>query len=164
MAQTKQQKVEIVEKISGALKGATAVVFVNFRGMNVADDTMMRKALREAGLGYEVVKKTLLRRALSALGHDGENAPIEGEVAIAYGGADDATVAARMMHEFGKKFTGKLGILGGVFEGKLASATLMQEIATIPPMLTLRGMFAQVVNSPRQRFAVVLSKVAETKN
>jgi len=40
----------------------------------------------------------------------------------------------------------------------------MQEIATIPPMLTLRGMFAQVVNSPRQRFAVVLSKVAETKN
>ena len=58
----------------------------------------------------------------------------------------------------------KLTILGGIFEGKLVGQAHMQEIATIPPMAVLRAMFAQILNSPRQRFAVVLSKVAETKN
>jgi ribosomal protein L10 len=67
------------------------------------------------------------------------------------------------MHEFGKKLAGKLTILGGIFEGELRSQIEMQEIATIPPMDTLRAMFAQLINSPRQRFAVVLNAVAEKK-
>ena len=96
----------------------------------------------------------------------------EGEIAIAWGGEQDATAPARLIHEFGKKMVdtsialgaSKLRILGGIFEGKLVGASMMQEIATIPPMATLRAMFAQIVNSPRARFAVVLSKVAETKS
>jgi len=55
-------------------------------------------------------------------------------------------------------------ILGGLFEGKIMNSAGMQEIATIPPLPVLQAMFAQVINSPRSRFAVVLSKVAETKN
>mgnify|MGYP001583429962 CR=1 FL=1 len=80
-----------------------------------------------------------------------------------YGGGDDATVAARIVHEFGKKFTNRVQILGGIFEGKIVDKAAMEEIATIPSMLALRGMFANVINSPRTRFAIVLSKVAETK-
>lgn len=164
MAKTKQQKVEVVEKLTDALKGATSTVFVGFRGLNVADETAMRRALRADAVKYAVVKKTLVRRALENLGIASKDATLEGEVALAYGGEGDATAAARLVHEFGKKFAGKLSILGGIFEGKLVDRTLMQEIATIPGVATLRGMFAQVVNSPRQRFAVVLSKVAETKS
>ena len=89
--------------------------------------------------------------------------------ARAHGGGEDATAAARLMHEYGKKFLdvkkeSKLSILGGLFEGKLIGKALMQEIATIPSMLALRGMFANVINSPRQRFAVALSEVAKTKS
>lgn len=161
---TKQQKVELVENLTASLKDATSAVFVGFKGMNVADETAMRRALRADSVKYTVVKKTLIRRAIDALGLTSADAKLDGEVALAYGGGGDATAAARLVHEFGKKFKDKLVILGGIFEGKLVDQAAMQEIATIPSVQVLRGMFANIINSPRQRFAVVLSKVAETKN
>ena len=168
MKKTKDQKIALVQNLTESLKNATSTVFVGFKGMNVADETTMRRALRADSVKYTVVKKTLIRRVLEALGHKAAEAELPGEVALAYGGGEDATAPARLIHEFGKKFLGpnkenKLSILGGIFEGILMGAESMQEIAMIPPMQTLRAMFAQVVNSPRQRFAVVLSKVAEKK-
>lgn len=164
MAKTKEQKQEIITKLENAMKGAASTVFVHFNKVNVAEESAMRRDLRKDGLGYTVAKKTLIRRALEALGHNTSELQLDGEIAIAYGGGDDVTVAARTLHEFGKKLTDRLTIVGGIFEGKLMGATEMREIATIPPLQSLRAMFAQLVNSPRQRFAVVLSKVAESKN
>jgi large subunit ribosomal protein L10 len=164
MAKTKAEKAVVIDKLEGAFKDATSSVFVHFTKVTVAEESAMRRALRAEGVSYFVAKKTLMRRALERLGHAHAELPLEGEVAVAYGGGADATIAARLVHEFGKKFADKLTILGGIFEGKLAGAAWMQEIATIPPLQTLRAMFAQLLNSPRQRFAVVLSKVAETKN
>ncbi|OGG55885.1 50S ribosomal protein L10 [Candidatus Kaiserbacteria bacterium RIFCSPHIGHO2_02_FULL_55_20] len=164
MAKTKAEKGVIVDKLAEAFKTGASSVFVHFTKFSVSDESAMRRALRADGVSYFVAKKTLIRRALEQLGHAHEELPLEGEVAVAYGGGTDATVAARLVHEFGKKFADKLSILGGIFEGKLMDGPKMQEIATIPPLQTLRAMFAQVVNSPRQRFAVVLSKVAETKS
>ncbi|MBI5457521.1 50S ribosomal protein L10 [Candidatus Kaiserbacteria bacterium] len=164
MAKTKAEKGVIVDKLAEAFKTGASSVFVHFTKFSVSDESAMRRALRADGVSYFVAKKTLIRRALEQLGHAHAELPLEGEVAIAYGGGTDATVAARLVHEFGKKFTDKLSILGGIFEGKLVDAAHMQEIATIPGMATLRAMFAQLINSPRQRFAVVLSKVAETKS
>ena len=163
MAKTKEQKKEIVENIENALKNAASAVFVHFSKVSVADESAMRRSLRNDGVSYVVARKTLIRRALGNLGHKHEELPLEGELAIAYGGGTDATLAARLIHEFGKKMADKLTILGGIFEGKLVRAEEMREIATIPSLATLRAMFAQVINSPRQRFAVVLSKVAEKK-
>jgi len=163
MKQTKDQKVAVVRDLTDGLKAASSTVFVGYKGMTVADETAMRRALRTESVRYTVAKKTLIRRALENLGLASKDAEMPGEVALAYGGGDDATAAARLIHKFGAEFKGKLTILGGVFEGKLMGATAMQEIATIPSMDTLRGMFANVINSPRQRFAVVLSKVAEKK-
>jgi large subunit ribosomal protein L10 len=162
MAKTKEQKKEITAKLENAMKAATTV-FVHFSKVTVAEESAMRRDLRKEGVGYTVAKKTLIRRALDALGHSSGELPLEGEIAIAYGGAEDTTAPARMLNEFGKKLTDKLTIVGGIFEGKLIGAEAMREIATIPGMQALRGMFAQLLNSPRQRFAVVLSKVAETK-
>jgi glycine/serine hydroxymethyltransferase len=73
------------------------------------------------------------------------------------------TAAARLVHDFGKKFTNRVQILGGIFEGKIVGKAQMEEIATIPSMQALRGMFANVINSPRTRFAIVLNAVAGTK-
>ena len=164
MAKTKAEKGVIIDKLEDAFKTGASSVFVHFTKVTVAEESAMRRVLRSDGVSYFVAKKTLMRRALEKLGHAHETLPLEGEVAVAYGGGEDSTIAARLVHEFGKKLTDKLTILGGIFEGKLVDGAKMQEIATIPPMATLRAMFAQLINSPRQRFAVVLSKVAEKKN
>lgn len=164
MAKTKAEKAVIIDKLTDAFKNSTSSVFVHFNSLSVADETAMRRALKESGVKYLVAKKTLIRRALESLGHKHDELPLEGEVAVAFGGGDDSTVAARLVHDFGKKLTDKLSIIGGIFEEKLVGQAAMQEIATVPPMDTLRAMFAQVINSPRQRFAVVLSEVAKTKN
>lgn len=162
MVKTKQQKANIIEKLERAFKSASSV-FVHFTNMTVAEETAMRRAMREKGVSYFVAKKTLIRRALEALGYKHEELPLEGEVAIAYGGAEDATAPARLVHEHGRKLTDKLTILGGIFEGVLVGQSRMQEIAVIPSLDTLRGMFANVINSPLQRFAIVLRKVAEQR-
>ncbi len=164
MAKTKAEKAEIIDKLADAFKNATSSVFVHFTKVTVADESAMRRALRNEGVKYFVAKKTLIRRALEKLGHAHADVPLEGEIAVAYGGAGDATAPARLVHDFGKKLIDKLSILGGIFEGALIDGPRMQEIATIPSMLVLRGMFANIINSPRVRFAVVLSKVAESKS
>lgn len=164
MAKTKAQKQEIIEKLAEAMKNSASSVFVHFSGVSVADESAMRRALRGDAVRYTVARKTLIRRALDSLGIQHAELPLQGELAVAYGGGDDSTLAARLVHGFGEKLAGKLTIVGGIFEGALKDQAQMQEIATIPSLDVLRGMFAQVINSPRQRFAVVLSKVAETKN
>jgi len=163
MAKTKEQKKEIVSKIEKVLSGATSV-FVHFTGITVNQESAMRRTMKSEGLGYVVAKKTLIRRALDNLGHTGEM-DLKGEVAVAYtSGSEDQTAAPRRIHALGKEMgEGKLSILGGLFEGKLVDAAMMQRIATIPGMETLRGMFANVINSPRARFAIALSEVAKTK-
>ena len=168
MAQTKQQKVEIVKKLEDAFKNAASTVFLHFKGVNITEETQMRRELRGAQVKYTVAKKTLIKRALEALGHKTDDIPMDGEIALAYGGENDVTAPARLMHEYGKKFLNakkeaKLFLVGGLFDGKLIGETLMRDIALIPSMQGLRGMFANIINSPRQRFAIAMSEVAKTK-
>lgn len=163
MAKTKAEKAAVIKKLEDAFKNGASSVFVHFSKVTVAEESAMRREFRKKGVSYFVAKKTLIRRALDSLGHAHAKMSLEGEVAVAYGGGSDATVASRLVYECGKKLTDKLAILGGIFEGKLVGQAQMQEIATIPPFETLRAMFAQVINSPRQRFAVVLNAVAGKK-
>src|ERR1700722_18966196 len=134
MAKTKEQKQEIITKLEGAMKGAASTVFVHFNKVTVAEESAMRRDLRKEGVGYTVAKKTLIRRALDSLGYNSGETVLDGEIAVAYSTGEDVTTAARLMHEFGKKLTDRLSIVGGIFEGKLVSGEAMREIATIPPM------------------------------
>ena len=163
MAKTKAEKAVILEKLEKALKESTSAVFVHFSKLNVADETAIRRTLKKDGVSYFVAKKTLIRRALGALGHKHDELPLEGEVAVAYGSGEDTTAPARLVHEFGKKLVDKLSILGGIFEGKLAGQAAMREIATIPPMQILRGMFVNVINSPIAGLAVALKAIADKR-
>ena len=164
MAKTKAEKGVIIEKLEDAFKNATSSVFVHFSKVTVADESAMRRSLRNDGVQYFVAKKTLIRRALDKLGHAHEGLPMDGEVAVAYGGAGDATAPARLIHEFGKKLADKLVILGGIFEGKLVGQAQMQEIATIPSIKALRGMFVNVINSPIAGLAIALKAVADKRS
>lgn len=161
MAITKAKKTDILAKLEGIKNESDSIVFVSFKGVTVKDTTAMRRMLREAGVGYFVAKKTLMKRAFDGA-YTGEMPELEGEIAVAY--STDALAPAQKVKEFASKFKDNLAIVGGVFQGVYKSKAEMTEIASIPPLQTLRGMFAQLINSPRQRFAVVLDKVSETKN
>ncbi len=162
MAITKDKKRDILAKVEAALKDATSAVFVRFNKLNVRDTSLMRRALKKEGVGYYVAKKTLIRRALTSRGVEGTLPELPGEIALVWGN-EDATAPARGVHEFAKKSKGALTIVGGIFEGIFADAAKMTMIATIPSTPVLRGMFANVINSPLQRFAIALNEVAKTK-
>ena len=162
MAITKQKKEEIVSKITAVVKDSSTIVFARFTGLTVAEQSEMRKALRKVDVGYTVAKKSLMSRAIETGKFEGTMPELQGETAIAYG--KDELAPAREVAAFAKKFPEHLALMGGIFGGKFVSREEIVAIAMIPGMDTLRGMFAQIINSPRQRFAGVLAKVAETKN
>jgi large subunit ribosomal protein L10 len=85
-----------------------------------------------------------------------------GQIAIAY--SADLLTPAREVLAFQKGHKENISIIGGVFEGKYMDATEMMSIATIPPLQTLRAMFVNLINSPIQRFAVVVNAIAEKQS
>jgi len=158
---SKQRKIEVVNELEGSLKNANSVVFVKFDKLKVSDVNALRRGLQKENIGYKVSKKTLLERVLSGKGVEGELPNLEGQVAIAYG--EDLLAPAREVYSFQKGHKENISIVGGVFEGKYKNAEEMLSIATIPPLQTLRGMFVNLINSPIQRFAVVLDQIAQKK-
>ncbi len=161
MAKTKLQKKDMLDKLSVIAKEAGSAVFVSFDKLTAKEETELRKILRANNTTYQVVKKTLLQKAVSEAGLEGSMPPIEGTVALAYG--QDLTAPAREVYEFAKKHKEQVSIQGGLFEGRIMSQVEMMEIATIPPTQQLRGMFVNIINSPIQRFVIALGQIAEKK-
>jgi len=167
----KSKKEEMIKSLEKAIKGSESVVFVNFHGMNVGDETILRRELRDQGVDYRVSRKTLLKRALLKKA-EGETPELPGEVAIAYlpaeasvkAGSKDGTITPREIYNFQKTHKGILNILGGIFDGKFISKEKMMEIAMIPSREVLYAQFLNLINSPIQRFAVVLNEIAKSKS
>jgi len=162
MARTKEQKKEIVEKLAKIMDGAKSLVFVNIHGLQVSDATVMRRKLKTDKVGLFVAKKTLASLAMDAKKYAGEAPAMPGELALAYG--EDLVAPARGVYEFQNSLKDKVTIVGGVFDGKYMSREEMTAIAAIPPMKTLYGMFANVINSPIQGFVMALSEIAKKQN
>jgi len=149
-----------MKELESAVKDALSLVFVNFHGINVADETKLRRDLRSEGISYKVFRKTLLKRVLKDKA-EGEIPELTGEVAIAY--SPDQTASSREIYNFQKTHKGVLDILGGIFEGKFIDKARMTEIAMIPSREVLYAQFVNLINSPIQRFAVVLDQIAQKK-
>ncbi len=162
MAKTRQQKEENVNKLKGAIKDSLSVVFVGFDKLSVDSARELRNDLRKDGTSYFVAKKSLLKRTLGEVKPEGETPELTGQVAVAYG--NDLMLPAKGVDTFSKSHKDTTtSILGGIFEGRYMSALEMQEVASIPSMLQLRGMFVNVINSPIQGLAVALSAISEKK-
>ena len=161
MSNTLDKKKELVASIEKSLKGAKSVVFVKFDKLKVADVNTLRRSLQKEKIGYQVAKKTHLRRALVSEKITGELPEVSGQIAIAFG--EDLLAPAREVFNFEKTHKENISIIGGVFEGRYMNASEMISIATIPPLQTLRAMFVNLINSPIQRFAVVLDQIAQSK-
>lgn len=152
-------KQPIVAEISDLLNGAASAVAVDYRGLTVAQDTELRKQLREAGVTYKVYKNTLIRRAAEGTDFAALDPHLEGPTAIAVS-KDDATAPARILAEFAKK-ADKLEIKAGIVEGAYYDAKGMQAISSIPSREVLLGRLFGSMKSPISNLARVLNQIAE---
>lgn len=150
----------MIKDLEGAIKTSESLVFVNFHGLKVSDETKLRQSLRDQGVNYKVGRKTLLKRALEGKA-TGEVPELSGEVAIAY--SKDATASPREIYNFQKTHKGMLNILGGIFAGKFVDSAYMTEIATIPTREVLLSKLAFLLKSPIQRLALAVNEVAKKK-
>ncbi len=152
-------KQPIVEEISGYVKDAKAAVLVDYRGLTVAEDTELRKALRQAGVVYKVYKNTMLNFAFKGTEYEALAKDLNGPTAVAFG-MQDATAPARILNDLAKKMP-KLEFKAGVVEGTYYDQKGIQVIATIPSREVLISKLLGSLQSPIANLARVLKQIAE---
>ncbi len=152
-------KQPVITEISELLNGASSAVVVDYRGLTVAQDTDLRKQLREAGITYKVFKNTMIKRAAEGTEFAALEPDLEGPTALAVS-KEDATAPARVLAKFAKTAP-KLEIKAGIVEGAYYDATGMQAISSIPSRDELLGRLFGSMQSPITNLARVLNQIAE---
>lgn len=152
-------KQPVVEEIKGYVSTAKAAVLVDYRGLTVAQDTELRKKLREAGVVYKVYKNTMLNFAFKGTEFEALSNDLNGPTAVAFG-MDDATAPARILLECTKTMP-KLEFKAGVVEGNYYDNNKIQVIATIPSREVLISKLLGSMQSPITNFARVIKQIAE---
>ena len=154
-------KKPVVEEIAASLKDAKGAVLVDARGLTVAQDTKLRKNLREAGVSYKVYKNTMIKLAAQGTDYEQLNPLLEGPTALAVSSTDE-TAPARIIFNFAKDAkTDKLELKGGIVGGEFYDQNGIQVIATIPSKDELIGRLLGSMKSPISNFARVLNQIAE---
>ena len=152
-------KKPIVEEISENVKDAASVILVDYRGLTVEQDTVLRKQLREAGITYKVYKNTMMNFAFKGTDFEKLSDNLEGPSAIAIS-KDDATAPARVLAKFAKTAPA-LEIKAGVVDGELYDAKGIDELSKIPSREELLSKFLGSIQSPIANFARVMNQLAE---
>jgi large subunit ribosomal protein L10 len=152
--QTLQAKAQIVEEIKEKISSSQSMVLVDYRGLNVAQLTELRKRYRDAGVDYKVYKNTMMRFAFKELGLEEFNEFLKGPSAVAFG-INDPVSAAKISTEFAKT-NDKLEIKAGIVDGKVISAEGVKSLAELPPREVLIAQVLGGFNAPIQGFANVL--------
>ena len=152
-------KQPIVQAIAEDVKDAASVVLVDYRGLTVAQDTELRKQLREAGITYKVYKNTMMKRAFEGTDFAVLDEHLEGPSAIAVS-KDDATAPARILCKFAKDAKA-LELKAGVVEGTLYDVDGLTELSKIPSREELLSKLLGSLQSPITNLARVLNQIAE---
>ncbi len=152
-------KKPIVEEISASIKDAQSVVLVDYRGLTVAQDTELRKQLREAGVTYKVYKNTMMNFAFKGTDFEALAPFLDGPNAVAIS-TTDATAPARVLAKFAAT-ADKLEIKAGVVEGTLYDANGMKAISAIPSREELLSKLLGSIQSPITNFARCMNQLAE---
>ena len=160
-AKVLESKKAVVEALTGKMQEATSVVFVDYKGINVAQDTDLRKQFREAGVEYSVVKNTLTRFAAKNAGYDFDEV-LNGTTAMA-STTGDPIAPARIVCEFAKKNKGVLTIKGGVVEGSVLTADQLNGFGELPSKNALVAQVLGTFLAPISSLAFVLDQIREQK-
>ena len=149
-----EQKKQIVAELSESLKNSCIGVIVNYKGITVAEDTKLRKQLRETG-EYKVVKNTLLKLALKDAGIEGLDSVLEGTTAIALS-KDDYTGSAKALCDFVDK-SKTFEIKAGFVDGKVIDVEAVKSLAKLPSKEVLVAQALSGLNAPITGFVTVLN-------
>ena len=149
-------KQPVVQAIAEDVKDAVSVVLVDYRGLTVAEDTEMRKQLREAGVVYKVCKNTMMKRAFEGTDFAQLDEYLEGPNAIAIS-KEDATAPARIICDFAKKAEA-LEVKAGVVEGSVYDAAGIQELSKIPSREVLLSKLLGSLQIGQETLAVAVEK------
>lgn len=152
-------KQPIVQEIAENIKDAVCVVLVNYSGLTVEEDTVLRKELRETGIVYKVYKNTMMKRAFEGTPCESLVQHLEGTNAIAIS-KDDATAPARILAKYAKK-NPKLEMIAAVVEGNYNDQAGVQALSEIPSREVLLGRLFGSMQSPIANFARVINQIAE---
>ena len=156
-AKVLESKKAVVGTLSNKIKEATSVVFVDYKGINVAQDTELRKQFRDAGVEYTVVKNTLTRFAAKENGYDFDEI-LNGTTAMA-STTGDPIAPARVVCEFAKKNKIALNIKGGIVEGSVLSAQELSGFGELPGKDALVAQVLGTFLAPISSLAFVLDQI-----
>ena len=155
-----EEKKALVASLVEKMKNSPAGVLVNYKGINVEDDTKLRRQLREAGVYYAVVKNTMIRFAAKELGYEALDEHLNGTTALAIATGDDVVTPAKILNDYAKdheNFTIKAGYL----EGAVVSADEVIKLAKMPSKETLIAQTLYSFNYPIMQLAIALNAIAE---
>ena len=154
-----EAKQVVVDEIKSKLEKAEGVVLVSSRGLTVAQDTEMRKALREAGVDYKVYKNTMVNFAIKGTAFEALAPHLEGPTAVAIS-YEDATAGARELDSFVAKFE-PLQFKGGVVAGEYYDEKAIEKVAKIPSKNELLSRLLGSFKSQMSSFARVVNEIAK---
>lgn len=146
-----EAKKALVAELSEKLANSVTGVVVDYKGINVADDTKLRKELREAGVDYFVVKNTLLARAITGTDLEGMKDVLEGTTAIAIS-KDDYVAAARILCQYADKHD-NFNVKAGYLDGKVIDVATVQSLAKLPSREVLLATVLSAFQAPIAAFA-----------
>lgn len=158
-AKVLEQKKAVVAELADRLKNSVTGVLVSYEGINVADDTAMRKELREAGVKYSVVKNTLLSRACEEAELTGLQTTLEGTTAIATSDEDYAA-AARILADYAKKIK-TFEIKAGYLDGEVVDLATIDKLAKLPSRDMLLANVLGAFQAPIASFARAMQAIVD---
>lgn len=148
----RSDKEQLVTELRDKIKGANALYFTDFTGLNVKRMTELRRRFRKAGVEYVVIKNSLALRAVNESGLTGTR--LRGPTGVVV--AKDPIVAAKVLVDFAKENDQKPAMKGGLFEGNAVDETLLKKLATLPTRDEALGQFVTALNSVLMMFALAL--------
>jgi len=155
------QKKEEVKKLAEQMKDAKLILLADYRGINVTDDTILRKDLRGVGAKYSIIKNNITRRALAECGIEGLDEKLEGPTAVVMS-SEDYLEPSKVIYNFSKD-NDYYTIKGGVVDGKVMTADEIVTLAKLPSRETLLSMLAGALLGNISKLAVALEEVRKLK-
>ena len=157
-AKVLESKKAIVDALADKLQAASSAVFVDYKGITVAQDTELRNRFREAGVEYSVVKNTLTRFAANKVGYTQFDELLNGTTAMA-STTGDPIAPARVVCEFSKKNKNVVRIKGGLVEGTVMSIEQLQGFGELPGKDALVAQVLGTFLAPISSLAFVLDQI-----
>ena len=158
-----EQKKQVVADLAEQIKASAAGVIVNYQGITVDTDTALRKALREAGVKYVVMKNTLTGRACDECGYSDIKQYLNGMTAIAISSPEDPIAPAKILKEYAEKIE-SFKILAGYCDGEVLDAEGVNTLAEIPSKEVLLAKFLGSIKSPIYNFAYAIQAIVDKQN